>query len=160
MPSDTPTAPATVPTMLTYDCTGKGGRKYESFIVDIHPAGQYACMDGGLTHELGNVVASQLVSWIRTKLTEGKVIDAKTSAETIKASIQAYRQVNTAAVLVQENVLREAKWQNILNGTVSTRAGGPRGPKDEVGDRAWDLANRYLAALAAADKGAGHHPDL
>jgi hypothetical protein len=108
-----------------------------SYAVSEFPAvTQHFLMSRGLTHVLGNEIASKVTGWVKKQTVtneDGTVTEP--SAEAI---------AEKTAELTAERVA------SLRSGEISMRASGPRGPKDPVADKAWSLAYDIVIGAATA----------
>jgi hypothetical protein len=101
---------------------------------------QHFLMSRGLTHVLGNEIASKVTSWKVKSTTEVKAEDGTiTEVGPDENAINAKTAELTAERLA-----------SLISGEISTRASGPRGPKDPVADKAWQLAYDVVVGAATA----------
>ena len=114
-----------VPTVLTYGT-------HTFAIVDLPVASQFALMQSGLSHKLGNEVSAKVVAWTKKNTTDDGVAPDD-------AAVEAFKSEAFAAMVAAIN-----------DGTLGTRVGGPRGPKDTIGDKAVSLARDVVVAALAS----------
>ena len=85
-----------------------------------------ALAQSGLTHKLGNEVASAVTAWIKRQIRDAAG-DPKLEVSTDQ--VKAWRAANEAAVATQSATEQAAAFAEILSGETTARSGGPKGPK-------------------------------
>ena len=85
-----------------------------------------ALAQSGLTHKLGNEVASQVTAWIKRQVREAA---GDPKLEVSREAVTAWRSANEAAVATFTAAAQAEAFAEILSGEASARTGGPKGPK-------------------------------
>ena len=129
----------TVAQTLTFRTPGK---EWIFPIADLPEKVQVAFMQTTLNHKMGNEVESKLVVW---KAKETKEVVSEDGTKTQVPPDDA----TVAAKLLE---LREGMAKAIREGTYAMRAGGVRGPRDPVADKAFQLAMDVIVGQNVALK--------
>lgn len=120
----------TVPEYYTY------GDSYKVLRADLPESSNFNLGQTGTNHKMGNETAAKVTARIRTTLAESRKVAAK---EISQSDIAVYRAANIPTVDAWTKEFRDEMWNDIVNGTLGTREGGPRGPVDPVGKLAMSL---------------------